>query len=226
MEKNKLESYILDNIESERWEIGYKLPSEKILIKKFNLSKSTVRKVIQKLANNEVLFTLQGKGVFVSKFWKVKKELPLGEELKSDKVIYLPTSYKIPKEIYEYAPFFIPNLNKNNSFQFIKIYFSDKEVQAYSIDWMINENNHYVNEMNDYIYGKRTLFADKAFKKVFRVHKFLRTTSFDNKLLRINIKNIPTIFAYFINEKNEILMVRVYKINPKFYQNEQVKIIL
>ncbi len=226
MKKNSLETYVLEKIGSGEWEEGYKLPSEIELINKFNFSKSTVRKTIQKLVNKEILFSIQGKGVFVSRFYRSNKEISLKNELESDKIIYLPTNYQIPKDVYSNSPFNLGELTSENSFQFIKIYFSNKDVQAYSINWIINNNDKYSEEeKNDLINGKTTLFEQKVFEKVYHKHFFQKPINFDNKLLRVNLEFIPTSYAYFLDEKNKIVMIRIYKTKPKYFQKEQIKII-
>ena len=225
MKKNSLEIHILKMISEKNWPIGFKIPTEQELIRSFSLSKATVRKIIQKMVNKEILFSIQGKGVFVSQFYQANKETSLKDELVSDKVIYLPTNYKIPKEIYDFSPFETMNeINSDNSFQFIKIYFLNDDVQAYSINWMI-DNNYTSETIDEYIKGERTLFEEKIFEKVYHVHLFRKAIPFDKKLLRINDEFIPTSFAYFIDGKNNILMVRIYKTNQKYFKKEQLKII-
>lgn len=58
---------LLAKIESEEWRPGDKIPSELDLSIQFNVSRTTVKQAIEKLAQKRYLFRQQGKGTFVSK---------------------------------------------------------------------------------------------------------------------------------------------------------------
>ncbi len=222
-----LELYILKNIESGNWKKGQRIPKEKDLMDKFHLSKATVRKVIYKFVNKELLFSIQGSGVFVSNFFDISFERRLRDKLKSDKVIYFPTKYQPSQEVYSNSPFTIENLTSENSFQFIKIYFSNSNVQAYSINWVIKNNkvNYSNDEQEKIIYGKETLFSKNILNRSYHKILFTKTSEFDKKLLRTNLNLLPIKYIYYLDNKNDILMIRVLKIVPKYFNEEYIKFI-
>jgi GntR family transcriptional regulator len=69
-----LKNYILEMIDREEYAIDQAIPSERALIDQFGISRITVRKAIDELANEGYLYRLQGKGTYV-KGDKVKQDL-------------------------------------------------------------------------------------------------------------------------------------------------------
>ncbi len=66
MKYSEIESYILDKIKSEKFKSGEKIDSENDLVKKFNVSRMTVRRAIENLIQSNYLYREHGKGTFVS----------------------------------------------------------------------------------------------------------------------------------------------------------------
>lgn len=221
---NLLEKHILEKIYLGDWKPDFKIPPEKELIKEFNLSKSTIRKVIQGLVNREILYSIQGRGVFVSPFRNINNESSLEIELESSKAMYLPTSYIIPKKVYEFSPFEIPNIDKEKLFQFIKIYFKGNEVQAYAIKWVLNSDGKIKkHERLNYINGEKMILSKLDSKKVYHHHFFGKPIPFDQKLLRINVDYLPTTYSYYYDDRNNLKMIKLCKIKPKYFTKKQIR---
>lgn len=67
--------YLEEKIISNEWAVGHRLPTEKELSKKFNVSNITVKRAIHELVNEGHLYRQSGKGTFV----KRKEEKNLSE---------------------------------------------------------------------------------------------------------------------------------------------------
>lgn len=63
----QLKENIVDNIREEVWEVGSKIPSEKELMKEYNIGRATVREAISILVNEGYLFIKKGIGTFVAR---------------------------------------------------------------------------------------------------------------------------------------------------------------
>ncbi|MBU3015043.1 GntR family transcriptional regulator [Poseidonibacter lekithochrous] len=62
----KLYNKILENIENKKYNVNYKLPSENTFASEFNVNRHTVRQALQLLKDEGVIYTLKGKGNFIS----------------------------------------------------------------------------------------------------------------------------------------------------------------
>lgn len=71
----QLENILREKIDNKYWKENDMIPSENALSKDFGLSRMTVRSVIQKLAQDGLLYRVPGKGTFVSKPKLVSKPL-------------------------------------------------------------------------------------------------------------------------------------------------------
>jgi len=60
-----LKNYILKMIDREEYSIDQAIPSERVLIDQFGISRITIRKAIDELVNEGYLYRIQGKGTFV-----------------------------------------------------------------------------------------------------------------------------------------------------------------
>lgn len=70
----KIKRHLRDGIESGRWKIGARLPSEHELVRRFRLSRMTVNRALRELAAEGVVRRVQGAGSFVA---DRKAELPI-----------------------------------------------------------------------------------------------------------------------------------------------------
>ncbi|CDQ38615.1 GntR family transcriptional regulator [Virgibacillus salexigens] len=63
----QIKKYLETKIDSGEWEVGYKLPAEKELATRFQVSNITVKRAILDLVNEGILHRKSGKGTFVKK---------------------------------------------------------------------------------------------------------------------------------------------------------------
>jgi len=61
----QLAEYLSDEIKQGKYLVGEKLPSEADLCKTFDISRITVRQALNLLAQKDLIFSVQGKGIFV-----------------------------------------------------------------------------------------------------------------------------------------------------------------
>ncbi|BDU67720.1 MAG: hypothetical protein TYPL_3730 [Candidatus Tyloplasma litorale] len=218
--KFDLEKYIIDKIYSNEWKINSKIPIEQKLIEKSNLSKMTVRKVIDKLKEREILYTIKGKGTFVSSFYKKSKMFYLSEIIGATKVIYLPSSSKIPSIL-------LNKVNKefqmdlNEHITFVKLYFINDEIVAYSINWLNNMEKKY--SLKQVISGNVDIHSRKNFNKVINMHKLEIASLSDKNILLNDLEYIPTTYSYYLKKDRNVAMMRVTKVKPKYFSAFEVK---
>lgn len=79
----KIQDYIRDLIDSEGLKAGDRIPTEKDLMKRFNVSKITVVNAMAGLANDDIITRVPGKGSFVSS----RKPMPVQEAGRSTAAI-------------------------------------------------------------------------------------------------------------------------------------------
>ncbi len=171
-----------ENIVHEHWEDGCQLPTEYELMDKYNVSRYTIRKSLQKLAEEGFIYRQAGKGTFVKNI-KSRYKLTVLESFTEQMLErglnpsseILDISLKHPKErIAEYL-----NLNeKEKAYEIIRIRKANNKPMAYeityvpantcpNIDKKINKNTSlyelYENEYNLKMdYGNIHLEAEKS----------------------------------------------------------------
>ena len=79
----KIESYIVENIQSNHYKPNDILPTEAELSELFNCSRVTVRQALNNLAYKGIIYRIQGKGSFVSKENTLKRS-PLLKSFSED----------------------------------------------------------------------------------------------------------------------------------------------
>jgi len=62
----QLRSYIWQQIQQQHWKNGDRLPTEKELAERFNVSRITIRNALQALVEDGFIYRIQGKGTFVA----------------------------------------------------------------------------------------------------------------------------------------------------------------
>jgi len=221
--KYDLEKYIVKKIDSGEWEHDKPIDSEKKLIIESGLSKMSVRKIIDKLKEREILYSIQGFGVFVSPYNKSSKFIKLEDSLKATKVTILPSRSKLPEKL-------LKNFNnKNNDFgidedkmiTFVKLYFVRDEIVAFTLNWLDNSDGNY--NIKDIIKEKTSIYDGNDFNKLINVHKLEETSSSDKNILLTTFEYVPTTYSYYINKSRKVLMLRITKTKPKFYNALEVK---
>lgn len=218
--KISLEKYILDKVDSGEWKPNQKIPTELELIELSGMSKMSVRKVIEKLREREVLYATQGRGIFVSPFAKNANIQKLTDILKATKVTYLPSTSKMPKILLKrFNEDF--KINEENIITFVKLYFVDEEIVAYTLNWLINDNGKY--SKHQIINDEGKIFDEGDFTKVISTHKLELTSSSDKNILLTDFEYVPTTYSYYIKKDRDIVMLRVCKTKPKYYTSFEVK---
>ena len=61
-----LRGFLIDNLQSGQWRAGDRLPTERDLSEQFNLSRTTVRKVLQEMKELDVISQTVGSGTYVT----------------------------------------------------------------------------------------------------------------------------------------------------------------
>ena len=131
--KFDLEKYILNKINSKEWKQNEKIPTEIKFIEFTGMSKMTIRKIIERLKQKEALYSIQGKGVFVSPFYAYSKFERLSDTLGATKIICLPSSSKIPQVLLKkFGKKFEINMEK--IITFVKLYFVKDEIIGFNVE--------------------------------------------------------------------------------------------
>ncbi len=73
----QIKERLLDDIAAGRYKPGEQLPSQRELIKEFDASLMTIRRVINELSQDGVIYALPGKGLFVSQPKQDAEAIPL-----------------------------------------------------------------------------------------------------------------------------------------------------
>src|SRR5690625_6661225 len=111
----QVKEVIKDKIETEEWRSNEKIPNELELVKRFNVSRSTIRQAILELVSEDLLIRKKGLGTFVKKHqyewdfttFSYPEELGTKHTLINSSIIEGPSEYlhtlklNNSKEIYE-----------------------------------------------------------------------------------------------------------------------------
>ncbi len=220
MKINKsVEQYIYEKINAGEWKPNYKLPTEEKLIETLSVSKMTVRKAIDSLKHQEVLYSIQGKGVYVSPFFESYKFVTLAEKLGATHIETLPSNSKMPEQILTMFSNDI-KFDLDNIDSFVRLYFIKSEIVAYSINWI---NYKVINSVPSKVFQGKQLFTDKRFSKVISINKMEITTSTDKNLLLLDAQWIPTTYSYYIMSDRKIALTRIIKTKPKYFTSYDFK---
>ncbi len=218
--KLDLENYIIEKVESGEFKPNQKLPTEMEFIELSGLSRMSVRRVTERLKEREVLYSVQGKGMFVSPFYKQAKIHKLTEVLGATSTRYLPSSSKIPS-------LFMKRFNKDFEMKeedvitFVKLYFRGEEIIAYTLNWLNNADGKY--NPNEVVNGKGKIFDEGDFNKVISTHKLEPTSNTDKNILLTESEFTPTTYSYYIKKDRNIVMMRVIKSKPKYFSAFETK---
>ena len=219
--KFDLEKFIYQKIIKSEWKPNNKIPSEIELIKISNLSKMSIRKVVEKFKEREILYSIQGKGVFVSSFFKESKIEKLSEKLGATKVTFLPSTLNMPKSLLkkfdkEFA------INEKDYFSFVKFYFIDDEVVAYTVNWLCNKKLKLM--PSEILNNKFSILGGTKFEKVINLNKFEQASQTDSNILLMEENSyIPTTYSYYVEKNRNIYMMRIVKVKPKYFNSFEIK---
>ncbi len=206
---NELQRYILKKIKSGEWASGQKIPNEKKLMEDFGLSKQTIRKVVSHLNDLNVLYSIQGKGVYVSKFCNLLLQKNDEEKIK-DEVIKLPTKHKLPKKLLEKKNLEIDKLNSIQ--QFIEIIFNKNDVIKYSIFWIFSKEN----------IGENHSIKIDNIDVTLTERKISNFNELDIEIFNYKekVRNCLMITdEFFFDDKNNIKIIKITKTLPSSFQD-------
>ncbi len=212
--KINLEKYILENINSGKWQVNHKLPPENKLIELTGFSKMSIRKTIDRMKYNEILYSVQGGGVFVNTFHNVVKYSSLENKLGITKVTYLPSRISIPNVILEEV-MQTRIFQEKEPIQFTKLYLKGEEVIAFTINW-IDHNDHNL-KVIDFISGNKRIYDSLSFEKVINISKMTKGSIMDNNIFQEAHKWLPTIYSHYLTKNQNITMLRITKVKPKYF---------
>lgn len=216
---HEVKEFIYNKISSGEWKPNQKIPTEEELIKILGLSKMTIRKAIDVLKEKEVLFSIQGKGVYLSPFHEHSRYVSLEEKLNATHVETLPSTSEMPEKLLNIFGEDI-RFDKSATEAFVRLYFINSEIAAYSINWV---NYRAINNAPIKLFNEKSLFKNKRFGKVISINKMEKTTSTDKNLLLLKNEWIPTIYSYYLMKDRQISMARIVKIKPKYFSSTEFK---
>jgi len=212
------EEWLINKIKNNAFE-GGRLPTERELGEKFDISKMTVRRVIQELKTMNLVYSIPGKGFIVSPFC----DFYLKNPKKYEKQIF-PTNVKIPNYLINDKNHCI-DLTKQkieNWSPFIELFFMKDHVKKYSINWYYQEKKPLdFNIYKDYekIFNK---FNEDVSIKTIRIVTLELLIKNDERVFNLNkqqiekIKEIPVIYEYSFSKNgviNKIKMIRFFPNN-------------
>lgn len=210
-----LEEYIIENIQSGKWKINHKLPVETKLVEQFGISKMTVRKIIAKLREKNMLYTKEGQGVFVSSFHQYSLIKKLSDQLGADETKYIHSDIEIPD-------FFSKNysneifIDKGRRLSYLKLYYKDGQIIAYTLNWL---NNCHCKYSYNKLFNKNVdIHCNRDYETIVSINKLEPATDKSKKYLGINAGLVPTTYSYYIDKSHNIIMLRVTKVKPEHFE--------
>lgn len=222
--QQKIIEKILLNIKNGKLKQKERILTEKEFLEEFNCSKETIRKAITYLVNQNILFSIQGKGVYVSIFSDFKFNF---NSISSTKEFYKEFSrhsinYNIP---------IIAKINSPLSFEYkdeqflkyIKLYFNGEQTIFYTINWILNLKKLKLTEEEFIKQGKRRLFDEKIIKKIYQKSILTKQTKFDKFLFNSNNQYYPTTFNYFFDKNENLIGISLVKVFPNYFKTEYIK---
>ncbi len=219
-QKINLEDYILEKIDNEEWKPNDKLPVEPELMEISGVSKMTVRKVISKLKERNILYSIESKGVFVSPFHDHGIIRKLANVLGATETKFIHSDFKIPKFFEEKLELDI-HLPKGTSLSYMKLYEKEGKVLGYTKNWLNNSfcgfsyNKVFKNEID--------VHCNADYETVISVQRLERATCLDEKYLNIRSGFVPTTYSYYLGKQRQIIMLRVSKVRHELFEALSVK---
>lgn len=218
--KIELEAFILDKIGSGEWKTNQKLPVEPELMELAGISKMTVRKIISKLKERNILYSIESKGVFVSPFHEYGIIKKLSNRLGATETKFIHYDLEIPKFFEDRLQLDI-NLPKGTSLSYLKAYLKDDEVLGYTKNWL---NNSFCGfSYNKVFKSEVDVHCNADYEKVISINKMEPIDDLDRKYLSLSTGYIPTTYTYYLGKQRQIILLRVTKILPHLFESLNVQ---
>lgn len=211
-------AWMQENILNGTFAINTTIPSETDLIKKFKVSKMTVRKAIKYLVEKGYLVSRKGKATYVTPYALEIKKYNLGENIYENFIVksFDTSSSNMPNDLAKNFYFkYIPQ-----DWQcFVRLYFekTGKILVGFSLNW-ININKTKVTK-EEIIKANKSNLLEHFPDLTSIAHKIvmLAADHSDKSIFRIeNDFFIPTTFSYYIKATTPHL-VRMVKIRPEYF---------
>lgn len=204
----RLYNKILENIENKKYNINYKLPSENTFALEFKVNRHTVRQALQLLKDEGFIYTLKGKGNFIS---NIKIPYSISDKSSySQRILdlgYEPTTKLLSVDIIEPTNEIAKNLGINKNLNVIEI-----KLLRFANDLPITVSYSYfdayifrelINHLDTKPFSLYSLlnkcYPDMEITKMSTVFEALNSTAELSKLLKLS-SNIPILSASTISK--------------------------
>ncbi|WHQ37576.1 GntR family transcriptional regulator [Spiroplasma sp. SV19] len=200
MESKKLEDVLKTIISKSK--PGLKLPSEATLMKKYQISRTTVRDVFKKLIRKNMVYSLQGKGYFTLNpaFWSTE----LSFKKKYDNAVNKLYVVNIPLDSYFINTY---QCETNDFMSLIKVRYQNNKIKKYSIIWVnktILKNLSFKDcedSLLSYINSRNITLVNNL--KYFRLEL---PNAYDKKFLQLSFKTyLPKKYSITFSEYHEVV---------------------
>ncbi len=219
MKSQQLKEWLMEQIITKKIDKNELLPTEEQMQKQFNFSKMTVRKAIQELKQEGMIYSIPGKGFIVLPFWEMHNQQNLKIESEF-KTMILPTNTEIPDFLLnnqKYGLDLRETHPKKNWIPFLSLTFEDDKVTQYSLNWYYVPKNKTKNFYSFSDYTKiENLFNNSDSLNQARIFSMEEVIENDFALLELDksTKMVPTMHKYYLNTKGNIDKIKITRYLP------------
>ncbi|WP_253301592.1 GntR family transcriptional regulator [Spiroplasma endosymbiont of Phyllotreta cruciferae] len=194
---------------------GFRLPSEEMLMKQYQVSRTTVRDTFKKLIGKNMIYSLQGKGYFTLNrvFWSTE----LSFSKKYDNAVNKLYVVNIPLDQYFLDTY---QCLENDFMSLIKVRYQNDRIKKYSIIWV---NKTILKNLN---------FKDCEDSLLYYIHsrnitlinnlKCLRLelpNAYDEKFLQLSFKTyLPKKYSITFSEYHEVVECSKETYQPELFE--------
>ncbi len=223
---NNLESYLTKKIETGQWKKNQKLPKESELMEKMNVSKMTVRNTISKLIDRNYLFSISGKGVYVSPLFNLVNFKTLKQLTNADNIV---KSFSLTNKLPKYFLEFQSDLDLEPLIYFKKIIVNfalnkDSRQLGYSLSWFKDDKKTRIEDYFQDDFLNAIILSPK--NKIIRKIEFTPSLHIDSMIFNITEGDLLVhIYEIVIDSKRNIISSSILKILPKHFSEHWIKTI-
>ncbi len=220
MKSQQLKEWLIEQIVTKKIGKNELLPTEEQMQKQFNFSKMTVRKAIQELKQEGMIYSIPGKGFIVLPFWEMHNQGTLKQLEPEVKTMILPTNTEIPDFLLnneKYGLDLRESHPKKNWIPFLSLTFENNKVINYSLNWYYVQKNKTKNFYSFSDYTKiENLFNNSVSINQARIFSMEDVIENDFALLELdkNTKVVPTMHKYYLNTKGNIDKIKITRYVP------------